>query len=151
MAVVTRSSAKKMLVSQQHEHEPLPLPLPPSEQEQEHEPLPPSHQEQKPQLPPIKIPKFDVARKDIAAILDMSPNADKQPDYLLSSALSLLPIVISICLSGIVMNAAKVERRAFMMNGFDDSIYSFTPETYTCVAVIIITVVTLGKVATSPY
>jgi hypothetical protein len=149
MAVVTRSSAKKMLVSQQHEPLPLPpshqepLPLPPSRQEQE--------QEQKPQLPPIKIPKFDVARKDIAAILDMSPNADKQPDYLLSSALSLLPIIISICLSGIVMNAAKVERRAFMMNGFDDSIYSFTPETYTCVAVIIITVVTLGKVATSPY
>jgi hypothetical protein len=145
MAVTTRSSAKKMLVSQQHE----PLPLPPSHQEPLPLPLPPS--EQKPELPPIKIPKFDVARKDIAAILDMSPNADKQPDYLLSSALSLLPIIISICLSGIVMNAAKVERRAFMMNGFDDSIYSFTPETYTCVAVIIITVVTLGKVATSPY
>jgi hypothetical protein len=145
MAVTTRSSAKKMLVSQQHEPLPLPPsePLPPSQQEQEQEPLP--------QLPPIKIPKFDVARKNIAAILDMSPNADKQPDYLLSSALSLLPIIISICLSGIVMNAAKVERRAFMMNGFDDSIYSFTPETYTCVAVIIITVVTLGKVATSPY
>jgi len=151
MAVTTRSSAKKMLVSQQHEPLPLPpsrqepLPLHPSRQEQEQE------QEQEPELPPIKIPKFDVARKDIAAILDMSPNADKQPDYLLSSALSLLPIIISICLSGIVMNAAKVERRAFMMNGFDDSIYSFTPETYTCVAVIIITVVTLGKVATSPY